>query len=67
MIPEISQNVLVIMCRASSRDVAKKSGLSITTVFRALDGYDDVAEQTRDKWDILQTGPRANYVARSQT
>lgn len=29
------------------RDVAKKLNLSITTVSRALDGYDDVAEQTR--------------------
>lgn len=29
------------------RDVAKQLNLSITTVSRALDGYDDVAEQTR--------------------
>ncbi len=29
------------------RDVAKKLNLSITTVSRALDGYDDVAERTR--------------------
>jgi LacI family transcriptional regulator len=29
------------------RDVAKKLKLSITTVSRALDGYDDVADQTR--------------------
>jgi LacI family transcriptional regulator len=29
------------------RDVAKKLNLSITTVSRALDGYDDVAQKTR--------------------
>jgi hypothetical protein len=33
--------------RPTIRDVAKKLNLSITTVSRALDGYDDVAEQTR--------------------
>jgi len=31
------------------RDVAKKLKLSITTVSRALDGYDDVAEETRQR------------------
>lgn len=31
------------------RDVAKKLHLSITTVSRALDGYDDVADQTRTR------------------
>jgi LacI family transcriptional regulator len=29
------------------REVAKKLKLSVTTVSRALDGYDDVAEDTR--------------------
>ncbi len=33
--------------RPTIRDVAKKLNLSITTVSRALDGYDDVAETTR--------------------
>lgn len=31
------------------RDVAKRLNLSITTVSRALDGYDDVAEETRER------------------
>jgi LacI family transcriptional regulator len=31
------------------RDVAKRLHLSITTVSRALDGYDDVAEKTRER------------------
>jgi len=31
------------------RDVAKRLNLSITTVSRALDGYDDVAEATRQR------------------
>jgi LacI family transcriptional regulator len=30
-------------------DVAKRLKLSITTVSRALDGYDDVAEETRQR------------------
>lgn len=33
--------------RPTIRDVAKKLDLSITTVSRALDGYDDVAQKTR--------------------
>ena len=33
--------------RPTIRDVAKKLNLSITTVSRALDGYEDVAEPTR--------------------
>jgi LacI family transcriptional regulator len=31
------------------RDVARRLNLSITTVSRALDGYDDVAEETREQ------------------
>lgn len=31
------------------RDVARKLNLSITTVSRALDGYDDVSEETRQR------------------
>ena len=45
------------------RDVAKRLNLSITTVSRALDGYDDVAVDTRDwsskqhrKWGTFRTG-----------
>jgi len=34
---------------ATIRDVAQKVGLSITTVSRALNGYDDVAEHTRTR------------------
>ncbi|AZR74454.1 hypothetical protein BBF96_14290 [Anoxybacter fermentans] len=41
------------------RDVAKKSGYSITTVSRALNGYDDVSEETREK--ILQVAKELNY------
>ncbi len=33
----------------SIRDVARQLNLSITTVSRALDGYDDVAEETRQR------------------
>ncbi len=42
------------------RDVAKKLGLSITTVSRALDGYDDVAEDTRQT--IIRTAEEMGYV-----
>jgi LacI family transcriptional regulator len=42
------------------RDVAKKLNLSITTVSRALDGYDDVAEDTRQL--IVKTAQEMDYV-----
>ena len=42
------------------RDVAKKLNLSITTVSRALDGYDDVAETTRQL--VVKTAQEMGYV-----
>lgn len=42
------------------RDVARKLNLSITTVSRALDGYDDVAEETRQL--VVQTAHEMGYV-----
>ncbi len=41
------------------RDIAEKVGYSITTVSRALAGYDDVAEETRRL--ILQTAQEMGY------
>jgi len=41
------------------RDVAKRLNLSITTVSRALDGYDDVAEETRKL--VVQTAQEMGY------
>jgi LacI family transcriptional regulator len=46
--------------RPTIRDVAKKLKLSITTVSRALDGYDDVAEQTRQL--VVETTQKMGYV-----
>lgn len=46
--------------RPTIRDVAKKLDLSITTVSRALDGYDDVAEQTRQL--VIKTAKNMDYV-----
>ena len=42
------------------REVAKKLKLSITTVSRALDGYDDVATQTRRR--VIRTARAMGYV-----
>jgi len=42
------------------RDVASRLNLSITTVSRALDGYDDVAEETRQL--VIQTAHAMGYV-----
>jgi LacI family transcriptional regulator len=42
------------------RDVAKRLNLSITTVSRALDGYDDVAESTRQR--VLETVREMGYI-----
>jgi LacI family transcriptional regulator len=46
--------------RPTIRDVAKKLNLSITTVSRALDGYDDVAEKTRQL--VIKTAKQMDYV-----
>jgi LacI family transcriptional regulator len=42
------------------RDVAKHLQLSITTVSRALDGYDDVAEETRER--VIRASRELGYV-----
>jgi LacI family transcriptional regulator len=41
------------------RDVAKKLSISIYTVSRALDGYDDVADQTRKL--VVETAAKMGY------
>ena len=45
--------------RPTIRDVAKRLKLSITTVSRALDGYDDVADRTRDL--VIKTARQMGY------
>ncbi|HSB67565.1 MAG TPA: LacI family DNA-binding transcriptional regulator [Anaerolineales bacterium] len=45
--------------RPTIRDVAQKLDLSITTVSRALDGYDDVAEETRQL--VIKTARQLGY------
>ncbi|HET9905637.1 MAG TPA: LacI family DNA-binding transcriptional regulator [Anaerolineales bacterium] len=45
--------------RPTIRDVAKKLNLSITTVSRALDGYDDVADETRQL--VIDTARKLGY------
>lgn len=42
------------------RDLAEKLNLSITTVSRALDGYDDVAEETRKR--VVEAARQIGYV-----
>ncbi len=42
------------------RDVAKRLNLSITTVSRALDGYDDVAEETRRR--VIEAAQEMGYM-----
>lgn len=46
--------------KVTIRDVARKLNLSITTVSRALDGYDDVAEETRSL--VMQAAQEMGYV-----
>lgn len=45
---------------SSIRDVAKRLNISITTVSRALDGYSDVAEETRQL--VIKTAQEMGYV-----
>jgi LacI family transcriptional regulator len=42
------------------RDIAKKLGLSIAAVSRALDGYSDISEETRQK--VIQAAAEMGYV-----
>lgn len=44
---------------ANLRDIADKVGLSVTTVSRALNGYDDVAEKTRQR--IIAAAKELDY------
>ncbi len=44
---------------ASIRDVAKKAGVSITTVSRALNNYDDVSQETKKR--ILEISRELHY------
>lgn len=50
----------------SLKAIAKELGLSITTVSRALNGYDDVAQKTRQRVEAManQMGYRPNTLAR---
>lgn len=48
-----------IKMRPTIRDVARQLNLSITTVSRALDGYDDVASSTRKL--VIQTAREMGY------
>lgn len=41
------------------KDIAKVAGVSITTVSRALNGYSDVNEKTRQK--IINVAKKLNY------
>lgn len=47
------------MVKASIRDVAKRAGVSITTVSRALNGYADVSDDTRKR--IQEIAAELNY------
>jgi LacI family transcriptional regulator len=49
-----------ILMSISIHDVAKRLNLSITTVSRALDGYDDVSEETRQR--VIQMAREMGYV-----
>jgi len=51
------------MKKASIRDVAREAGVSITTVSRALNGYNDVNSATKEK--ILAIVEQLNYAPNS--
>ena len=41
------------------KELAKKLGLSVSSVSRALNGYDNISQQTKDK--IFKTAKKYNY------
>jgi hypothetical protein len=56
--------------RPTIRDVTRKLNLSITTVSRALDGYDDVAEeiytiQVNPNWFTVVTASAVDFQEKS--
>jgi LacI family transcriptional regulator len=53
------QNVLGVLMHTTIRDVAQSLGLSITTVSRALDGYPDVSEATRQR--VINAAQQMGY------
>lgn len=53
------KGMVLIMKKASIRDVAREAGVSITTVSRALNGYNDVSDATRKR--IKEVVERLNY------
>ena len=55
-----------LIMSATLKDIAKKSGFSVTTVSRALGGFGDVNEQTRQHIQTIadQLGYQPNHVAR---
>lgn len=53
------QNVLDALMKVTLKTISEESGFSITTVSRALAGYDDVNEDTRRR--ILEIAERLGY------
>lgn len=49
------------MRRTNIRDVAKAAGVSVATVSKALNGYQDVNPETRRR--VLDVANKLNYVA----
>lgn len=49
--------------RAKITDVSRATGLSVSTVSRALNGYSDVSEETRSR--VIQQAKRMGYTASS--
>ena len=47
------------MERATLKDIAAKAKVSITAVSRALNGYDDIGEETRNR--IIEIARELNY------
>ena len=64
--------------KVTLREVAKQSGLSVTTVSRALNGHDDVAEETKQavrhadiaidrQWNVDEQGYTAENILQQDT
>ena len=51
--------------KVSLKDIAKETGVSISTVSRVLNGSDKISKSTRDK--VLQTAKRLGYKSKKKT
>jgi LacI family transcriptional regulator len=60
LLKRFSKRKVMILMPVTIRDIARKLDLSIGAVSRAMDGYPDISEETRER--VIQTAKEMGYV-----